>query len=332
MSKENHSHLPVKGIDTSMIGSMHDDTPADSSSQCARSDGWRSSEHEQVRSPPTVDHSSDFKKRDRRLAMNRVTARERRRRKKQHLEDLEREVGKLQATGDSLKRENQLLRISITKLASSMRDGQGIPATPAANPLVQALTRSPPNLNHSLTQALGVSTSNPTAISTQLLIHQLNQARQTLAVQSTVQEIGHNMDALNSFVQQVANVNNNAPLNPETNSAFNLQEIPLSALIQQNQTNQSTLLTNQSTLNGISGTSWSQENNVTSILTPTTAGLSMGQNDQSLAGLLAQQRIQQLHQRIQPTLNQASSTECTQEKNDILGLDAKSKVPAPSPN
>ncbi len=339
MSKENLSNIPVKSTSSLLTDqeTMDDDTPVDSSSQnSARSDGWQSSEQEQVRTLQSSEQeqirtlldsaSIDCKKRDRRLAMNRVTARERRRRKKLHLDDLEREVDKLQATGESIKRENQLLRISIAKLTSSMRDGQTIHATPDASPLVQTLANPPLNLNHSLTQNVGTSTSNPIAIPTQLLMHQLNQARHTLAIQSTIQEIGQNRDALNSLLQQQAvTINNNVPLNPETNSTFNLQENPLSALIQQRIEQHQT---NQSTLN-----MWGQEQNVTSISTPTTAGLSMGQNNQSLAGMLAQQRIQQLHQRIQPTLNQDSSTAGTQEQNNSLkSLEAKSNVPAPAPN
>ena len=60
------------------------------------------------------------RKRDRRLAMNRITARERRRRKRQHLSDLENEVEKLTIMNETLQRMNADTRMQINQVAMAI--------------------------------------------------------------------------------------------------------------------------------------------------------------------------------------------------------------------
>lgn len=62
----------------------------------------------------------DIGKRTRRLAMNRITARERRRRKRQHLGDLEGEVEKMTIANEDMQRMNADLRVQINSVISAI--------------------------------------------------------------------------------------------------------------------------------------------------------------------------------------------------------------------
>lgn len=66
------------------------------------------------------ENNVDIGRRNRRLAMNRITARERRRRKRQHLEDLESQVEKLRVLNEIQQRKNAEIRAQINVVMAAM--------------------------------------------------------------------------------------------------------------------------------------------------------------------------------------------------------------------
>ena len=87
----------------------------------------------------------DVGRRNRRLAMNRITARERRRRKRQHLEDLEGQVEKLTMLNEIQQRKNAEIRsqISVVMAAMSTSNSQQTVSAPILAPSSNGIQAGP---------------------------------------------------------------------------------------------------------------------------------------------------------------------------------------------
>mmetsp|Transcript_13847 Transcript_13847/g.16818 ORF Transcript_13847/g.16818 Transcript_13847/m.16818 type:complete len:381 (+) Transcript_13847:122-1264(+) len=74
-------------------------------------------------SNPSEGDENDLQKIERRLALNRITARERRKRKREHIEELQSTVEHLSAETDSIREENRLLREQIASMQALLGIG-----------------------------------------------------------------------------------------------------------------------------------------------------------------------------------------------------------------
>ncbi len=91
------------------------------------------------------ENNVDIGRRNRRLAMNRITARERRRRKRQHLEDLESQVEKLTVLNEIQQRKNAEIRaqINVVMAAMSTSNSQQTVSAPILAPSSNAIQAGP---------------------------------------------------------------------------------------------------------------------------------------------------------------------------------------------
>jgi len=76
-------------------------------------------------------------KREQRLSMNRASARERRKKKRLHIEYLQNEVGALERTNDSLKQDNENLKQQVQLLSEAIRSQNNLISSPLLGPLQQ---------------------------------------------------------------------------------------------------------------------------------------------------------------------------------------------------
>lgn len=119
----------------------------------------------------------DIGKRTRRLAMNRITARERRRRKRQHLEDLENEVEKLTILNENLKRVNGEIRVQINTVAMALNSSstQSISSSLSIQQMLasqnQILSQQPVGVN----PLMNPSSFNPQSLETLSILQRLQQ-------------------------------------------------------------------------------------------------------------------------------------------------------------
>jgi hypothetical protein len=123
------------------------------------------------------ENNVDIGRRNRRLAMNRITARERRRRKRQHLEDLESQVEKLTVLNEIQQRKNAEIRaqINVVMAAMSTSNSQQTVSAPILAPSSNAIQAGPlsqgisPLHNQPLASGLNALINNNSRMSAQNL-------------------------------------------------------------------------------------------------------------------------------------------------------------------
>ncbi len=152
----------------------------------------------------------DAGRRTRRLAMNRITARERRRRKRQHLENLEGEVEKLTIMNENLQRMNGNLRVQINSVISAISLSGASPALQVVPPIPQAQgsisSSTSANPNPLLNQALLNQQSLELLSSLQRLQQLQQEQEQVAAVAAAAAVATNNSNQTNSTTASSANL------------------------------------------------------------------------------------------------------------------------------